>query len=128
MVCKMFFAQNSTIFRKSLDEERKQISKELQSFMLYKQKQKSYFILDVFKFFYFKPFDQHTCHYKILKIGFRPKNYIAWKVFIFGVILVGIQFECGKTPTRITPNTDTFYAVLVQANQLDLASRGYSVL
>ena len=22
-----------------------------------------------------------------------------------------IQFECGKIPTRITPNTDTFYAV-----------------
>ena len=23
-----------------------------------------------------------------------------------------IQFECGKTRTRITPNTDTFYAVM----------------
>ena len=25
-----------------------------------------------------------------------------------------IQFECGKMRTRITPNTDTFYAVLFQ--------------
>ena len=30
---------------------------------------------------------------------------------IFGVILVRIQSDCGKIRTRITPNTDTFYAV-----------------
>ena len=26
-----------------------------------------------------------------------------------------IQFECGKIRTRITPNTDTFYAVIIEA-------------
>ena len=30
---------------------------------------------------------------------------------VFGVILIRIQSECGKIPTRIAPNTDTFYAV-----------------
>ena len=30
---------------------------------------------------------------------------------VFGVNLVRIQSECGKTRTRITPNTDTFHAV-----------------
>ena len=52
--------------------------------------------------------------------------YTAWKVSVFGVILVRIfkhsewiprvslriQSECGKIWTRITPNTDTFYIVL----------------
>ena len=37
----------------------------------------------------------------------------VWKVPVFGVILVCIQSECGKIRTRITPNTDTFYAVRV---------------
>ena len=56
--------------------------------------------------------------------------FAAWKLFVFGVILVRnflhldriheeiryfvslrIQSECGKIRTRITPNTDTFYAV-----------------
>ena len=27
-------------------------------------------------------------------------------------VFLRIQFECGKTRTRITPNTDTFYAVI----------------
>ena len=45
----------------------------------------------------------------------------AWKVSVFGVILElfcifphldWLQSECGKTRTRITPNTDTFHAVL----------------
>ena len=44
----------------------------------------------------------------------------AWKVSVFGVILVRIfvhshwfriQSECGKRQTKITPNTDTFHAV-----------------
>ena len=35
----------------------------------------------------------------------------ASKVSVFEVILVRIQSECGKIRTRITPNTDTFYAV-----------------
>ena len=38
-------------------------------------------------------------------------------LFLFGVILVRIQSECGKMRTRITPNTDTFHAVFfVQIN------------
>ena len=50
-------------------------------------------------------------------------SYAAWKVSEFRDILVRIfphldwislriQSECGKMWTRITPNTDTFYAVL----------------
>ena len=35
------------------------------------------------------------------------ETHIAWKTSVFGII----QFECGKMRTRITPNTDTFYAV-----------------
>ena len=35
----------------------------------------------------------------------------SWKVSLFGDILVRIQSECGKMRTRITPTTDTFYAV-----------------
>ena len=35
----------------------------------------------------------------------------AQKVSVFGVILVRIQSECGKTRTRITPNTDAFHPV-----------------
>ena len=31
---------------------------------------------------------------------------------LFRVILVRIQSECGKLQTRITPNTDTFHAIL----------------
>ena len=34
--------------------------------------------------------------------------YPAWKMSLFGVV----QSECGRMRTRITPNTDTFYAVL----------------
>ena len=30
---------------------------------------------------------------------------------VFGVILVRIQSECGKIPTKIAPNMDAFYAV-----------------
>ena len=36
---KNFFAPNSPIFRKSLDEERKQMARQLQSVMLYKKTQ-----------------------------------------------------------------------------------------
>ena len=36
----------------------------------------------------------------------------AWKVFVFGVILIRIQSEFGKIRTKITPNTDMFYVVL----------------
>ena len=36
-----------------------------------------------------------------------PEHVTAWKVSVFGVI----QSEYGKMRSRITPNTDTFYAV-----------------
>ena len=49
--------------------------------------------------------------------------FTAWKVSVFGVILVRIflnsdwvslriQSECRKAQIRITPNTDTFYTVI----------------
>ena len=44
---------------------------------------------------------------------------IAWKVSVLGVILVRIQSEWGKIPTRITPNTDTFYAMNFELSFLD---------
>ena len=34
------------------------------------------------------------------------------KISVFGVILIRIQSRYGKIRTRITPNTDTFYAVV----------------
>ena len=34
----------------------------------------------------------------------------SWKVPVFGVILVRIQYERGKMQTRITLNKDTFYS------------------
>ena len=37
----------------------------------------------------------------------------AWRVSVFGVILVRIQSKCGKIRTRVTPNMDSFYAVEV---------------
>ena len=60
-------------------------------------------------------------------IACNSGNYTAWKVSVFGVIQVRsfphsdwlrrdislhIQSECGKIRIRITPNTNTFYAVL----------------
>ena len=41
MVSKILFAPNSPIFRKSLDEGKKKLSRQLQDVMLYKQTQKS---------------------------------------------------------------------------------------
>ena len=44
--------------------------------------------------------------------GWKPfLQNTEYKVSVFGVILVGIQSECGKMWTRITPNTDTFQAM-----------------
>ena len=38
--------------------------------------------------------------------------HTAQKVSVFGhFVSLRIQSECGKLRTRITPNTDTFYAV-----------------
>ena len=39
-------------------------------------------------------------------------KYTAWKVSVFGVFLVGIKSECGKTRKRKAPNTFTFHAVI----------------
>ena len=48
------------------------------------------------------------------------KLFTAWKVSIFAVILARIQSECGKIRTRITPNTDTFHAVIINIRQSKL--------
>ena len=61
--------------------------------------------------------------YKVLQLRYLRESYIAWKVSVFGVILVRIfphsdwislriHSECGKVRTRITPNKDTFYKAL----------------
>ena len=53
--------------------------------------------------------------------------FTAWKLSVFGVILIGIsphsdwirrvslriQSGCGKMRTRVTPNTDTFWTVIL---------------
>ena len=36
----------------------------------------------------------------------------AWKVSVFGVILVRLRSECSKIRTRIILNTDTFFSIL----------------
>ena len=41
MVCELFFAPNFPIFQKSLDKERKQLARQLQTAMLYKQMQRA---------------------------------------------------------------------------------------
>ena len=41
------------------------------------------------------------------------KQIPAWEVFIFGVILIHIFPHSDWIRTRITPNTDTFYAVQI---------------
>ena len=43
---------------------------------------------------------------------------------VSGVILVRIQFECGKMPTSITPNTDTFYAVFATEEEVNNKQTG----
>ena len=55
--------------------------------------------------------------------------YTAWKVSVFGVILVLIFPHLDwikknrKIWTRITPNTDTFYAVIIKLNPVLLGGR-----
>ena len=51
--------------------------------------------------------------------GLNTKKY---RVFLY------IQSECGKMRTRITPNTDTFYAVLKFRVPLNLTSSIYRLL
>ena len=47
----------------------------------------------------------------ILNEKFISRAVTAWKMSVFGVILVRIQSECVKIRTRKTPNTVNFYAV-----------------
>ena len=42
----------------------------------------------------------------------RIQSYSGSYFPAFGLNTVHIQSECGKILTRITPNTDTFYAVV----------------
>ena len=46
----------------------------------------------------------------------------VWKVSVFGVLLVRIQYECGKVRTRKT-KTDTFHALRVIASTLQYLPR-----
>ena len=71
------------------------------------------------------PFSQLRSIQKIFFFFFQMSTQtkltliIAWKVSVFGVILVRIQSEWEKIRTRITPNTDTFYAVSFELSFLD---------
>ena len=71
--------------------------------------------------------------FRVLTFGKRntylwiPNLFTAWKLSVFGVILIGIsphsdwirrvslriQSGCGKMRTRVTPNTDTFWTVIL---------------
>ena len=44
--------------------------------------------------------------------SFAPNSDTALKVSVFRVILVCIKSECWKIRISITPNKDTFYAVI----------------
>ena len=46
----------------------------------------------------------------------RIQSYSGSYFPAFGLNTVHIQSECGKILTRITPNTDTFYAVVESQN------------
>ena len=110
----------------------------------------TFFLLDVFKHFLFlfaylcfvfllvfvfvllvrtKSFRKKIVkRFKVALMTSFPLLLTAWKVSVFGFILVRIflhsdwirrdtqylriQSECGKMSTRITPNTDIFYAVM----------------
>ena len=54
-----------------------------------------------------------TKKHALVSLRWWAPSYTMWKVSVFGVFLVHIQSECGKILTRKTPNTDTFYAVLI---------------
>ena len=56
---------------------------------------------------------EYFCAFPCINMTQRVhEGYTEWKVSVFGVIPVRIQFECGKIRTRITPNTGTFYSVI----------------
>ena len=63
-----------------------------------------------------------TGGYQALKEHPDTIKITAQKVSIFGVTLVCIQSKCGKIRTRITPNTDTFYAVNGYFSNLEIWS------
>ena len=49
---------------------------------------------------------------KILAVPSYGIKFTAWKVSVFGVILVRIFSNSDWIQTRVTPNMDTFYAVV----------------
>ena len=63
------------------------------------------------------------CYWIMVSIATLPEkcpySELFWSAFpVFGLnteryeVSFRIQAECGKMQTRVTPNTDTFYAVL----------------
>ena len=59
-----------------------------------------------------KYFKKLTISWNYLKMPLRkkcPYSQLFWSVFS---VSLRIQSKCGKMRTRITPNTDTFHAVL----------------
>ena len=83
-----------------------------------------HFCLFFFFFFYLTFLSLVNC-FVFVSLWNKDSHSVVtvWKVSLFGVILVRvfpvylislrIQSECGKMRTRITPNTDTFYALCI---------------
>ena len=56
----------------------------------------------------------HQVNIKLILVLIIAANFIYTNyVSVFGVILVRIQSKCRKTRTRITTNTDSFYAAVL---------------
>ena len=85
-------------------------------------------LLSYLKFFYLRQeinFKVLCCHIHlcIVMVYYLYTNYdlflsitvphTAWKMSVFGVVLVRIQSEFGKIQIRAAPNKDAFYTVLV---------------
>ena len=57
----------------------------------------------------------------------RIRSYSSPYFPAFGLnteVSLRIQFECGKIRTRITPNTDTFYAINNKQHQIHITHKG----
>ena len=81
-----------------------------------------YWPAKILSFYYIMPFNYKIkSHFSNLILRKRcPYSELFWSVFSrFGLnmerseVSLRIQSECGKMWTRITPNTDNFYAVLL---------------
>ena len=71
--------------------------------------------------FFLEREDKNSIYQEILFKGEKDRsNYCV--VSIFRVILVRIQSKCGKIRTRTTPNTDTFYVVIVSKTAKNFSS------